>query len=257
MKNCINFFIALLIFTLSNFSNAQKVYHEIGFGVGPISFRGDWGEREDAKTNYGNTGVGVNLLHFVNFAYGRNFNSYFNQHFKLRNQLSISYTKLNHYGRWVNNEDPPFLLANMQGETFITEIGTGLEWNWFALRNYERYIEKIQPFAGVGINMVYYNPSVETKLPGIIGSPSNTWPTFLPENNNDENPITNSPAVTAAINLQAGSRYRLNKDFDLFIEGRWHYYFSDFVDGLNPRNPNNESNDWIFFLNFGAVYYLD
>lgn len=253
LKHLVFSFFLFLLYT----SNAQSVYHEIGFGVGPSSLRGDWGEREDSKTNLGNTGANLSILHFANFAYGRNFDSYFNQHFKLRSQLSLTYTQLNHYGRWVSNEGPPFLLANMEGQTFLAELGTGLEWNLIATRDYERRVGAFQPYGGLGFNIVYFNPTVETNLPGIIGSPTNTWPTFLPENMNDENPITNSPDYTASINFQAGTRYRLNKDFDLFVESRWHYYLSDFVDGLKPRNPNNESNEWVFFLSFGGIYYLD
>lgn len=257
MSTLIKSVLILIIVFTSCIANGQNVYHELGFGLGPVSFRGDWGEREDSRTNLGNTGVGLNFLHFVNYAYGRNFDSYFNKHFKLRNQLSISYTQLNHYGRWVSNERAPFLLANMQGQSFVVELGTGLEWNFISLRDYERRVGVFQPYGGFGVNVVYFNPTVETKLPGIIGSPTNTFPTFLPADANDKNPISNTSDYTASINLQVGTRYRLNKDFDLFMEGKWHYYFSDFIDGLSPRNPNNNSNDWIFFLSIGGVYFLD
>jgi hypothetical protein len=49
------------------------------------------------------------------------------------------------------------------------------------------------------------------------------------------------------------------------LEGRWHYYFSDWVDGLNPslKNngsvavPENKANDWLYWISVGYIYYLD
>lgn len=246
----------LFVFFLSAHCFSQNSYNEIGLGIGPVSFRGDWGERGDQSTNLGNTGFGLNIVHFTNFAYARKTSSYFNKHFKVRNQLSFHYTSLDHYGRWVNEESAPFLLANMSGSSMVIEIGTGLEWNWKHIRSFERQKKVLQPYAGFGINLVYFNPTVETSLPGEIGLPSNTWSTFLPSENGDKR-VSNSDEITAALNFQVGTRYRLNSDLDFFMEGKWHYYFSDFVDGLNPRNPNNDSNDWVFMLNVGFVYYID
>lgn len=269
MKAKLNYFLLPLVFFVTISSFAQEIYHEVGFGVGPVSFRGDWGERRDGSTNFGNTGFGVNIIHFANFAYGRNSYKYFHKHFKLRNQLTVHQTNLNHYGRWVRAESESFdpsdpndprlgpTLENMSGKTTVFELGTGLEWNWRPIREYERQIEIFQPYAGFGINLVYYNPSVETSLPGRIGARQNTWPTFLPPPSGGRDRISNSSDITASVNFQAGTRYRVNEDIDLFIEGRWHSFFSDFVDGLDPRNPNNESNDWMFFLNVGFTYYFD
>ena len=160
---------------------AQQVFHEIGFGVGPVNFRGDWGERGDSSTNLGNTGFGVSAIHFANFAYGRNGYKYFHKHFKLRNQFTLHQTNLNHYGRWVRAETLAWnegritdgrigpTLENMSGKTTVIEIGTGLEWNWKEIRDYERQVEVFQPYAGLGVNLVYFNPEVETSLPGRIG----------------------------------------------------------------------------------------
>ena len=256
MKNKLNFFYILFLIFLSFNCFSQGNYYEIGFGAGPVSFRGDWGEREEAKTNFGNTGFGFSLLHFINFAYGRNTYNYFNKHFKVRSHLSFYQSNLNHYGKWVEDEGAPFLLDNMSGKTSVVEVGSGLEWYWTNIRSYERQNNVFNPYAGFGFNLVYFNPTVETSLPGEIGSPTNTWPTFLPDLSGNE-PITNSSEITAGINFHAGTRYRLNKSADLFIEGRWHYYFSDFVDGLKPNNPNNSSNDWVFALTIGYIYYLD
>jgi hypothetical protein len=56
------------------------------------------------------------------------------------------------------------------------------------------------------------------------------------------------------------------------MDWRWQYYFSNWVDGLNPQLeyntqalglgngvpvPENKANDWIFWINFGGVFYLN
>lgn len=253
-----HFIVSLLfLLVLPVASNSQYANHEVGFSLGAVSLRGDWGERENPASNYGNSGISLQFLHFANYAYSRRSNSYFNNHFKLRNQLNIHFTKLNHYGRWVENERAPFLLSNMYGSSFAMELGTGLEWYWKRIRSYERSVNSFQPYAGFGINVVYYFPYVRTNLPGRIGTADNTWPTFLPESPNRRSRISNSSDFTLAANFQTGTKFRINNQVDLFLEGRWHYYFTDYLDGLKPLNQNNISNDWAFFIHLGFTYYLD
>ena len=250
--NCLKHLtIVIFLGTFLSVEAQSGVFHEVGFGVGPVSFRGDWGERGDTRTNLGNTGFGVNISHHVNYAYTRNAHKYFNKHFKMRNSLVLHQTALNHYGRWqAGNSLGALQLQNMSGRSTVIELGSGLEWFWKEIRDFEREIKTFQPYAGAGLNLVYFNPRVETSLPGDIGSVDNTFPTFLGR-------TTNSSRLTLSANFQGGTRYRLNPDVDLFIEGRWHFFMSDYVDGLNPLNPNNRSNDWVFFLNFGFTYYFE
>jgi hypothetical protein len=57
-----------------------------------------------------------------------------------------------------------------------------------------------------------------------------------------------------------GTRYKLNELSDLIIETKMQYYFSDWVDGLNPNSskyPENKANDWLVWLNVGYIYYLN
>lgn len=256
------FFAALSLFIFTE-TQAQE-FHEIGFGVGPVSFRGDWGERGDTRTNLGNTGFGLSAVHHINFAYNRNYNRYFNRHFKMRNQITFHQTTLNHYGRWQRGEDgppgnptPSQKLREMDGRATVIELGTGLDWFWREIRDYERTLKTFNPYAGVGVNLVYYNPRVRTSLPGNIGSVDNTFPTFLPETADGRDRISNSADLTLSLNFQAGTRYRITDEVDLFLEGRWHFFMSDFVDGLDPRGSQNKSNDWMFFLNVGFTVHLD
>ena len=72
---------------LSQFAYAQLGFsHEIGAIVGPVQFRSDYGARLSEKTNFGNSGYGIGLVHYINFAYRADCNcyatyTYFNDHF--------------------------------------------------------------------------------------------------------------------------------------------------------------------------------
>jgi hypothetical protein len=56
-----------------------------------------------------------------------------------------------------------------------------------------------------------------------------------------------------------GTRYKLAPLSDLMVDLRFQYFFSNWVDGLNP-NPTiykeNKANDWLVWFNFGYIYYL-
>ena len=104
-----NFIITLLLlFGLSNSVTAQFGFsHEIGAIIGPVAFQSDYGERHDFSTNIGNTGYGIGIIHYLNFSYKADCNcytpeTYFNDHFKLRSELSYNKTELQHFGKWVD-----------------------------------------------------------------------------------------------------------------------------------------------------------
>ena len=68
--------------------------HEIGVIAGPVEFRSDFGSRFDEATNLGNSGIGIGIVHYINFAYRADCNcystdTYFNDHFKLRNEIYL------------------------------------------------------------------------------------------------------------------------------------------------------------------------
>ena len=97
-------YVSLILFVLfgfSNNSNAQFGFsHEVGVIAGPVAFQSDYGERYSLSTNAGNTGLGVGIIHYINFSYEAECNcytpeTYFNDHFKLRSELSYNKTNLN------------------------------------------------------------------------------------------------------------------------------------------------------------------
>jgi hypothetical protein len=237
---------------------AQKNYHEIGLMVGLVSLRGDYGLRGDMETIRENTGLGIGINHYINFGYKDFISRYFRQHFKVRNTLLYHSSNLKHYGVLAERQSESGLkLRAMYGEANVLEIGSGLEYYFMRIRDFGRgrISGAFSPFAGAGINFVSYSPSADTNLPGRLGSPQNTYRTFLADPG-EEPAFTNASGVTASINLQLGAKYQIKQNSNLMLELRWHYYFSDFVDGLKPIGDQNRYNDWMFWLSFGYTYYL-
>lgn len=237
-------------------SYSQKLNHELGIVVGPVGFRGDYGQRQDAETNFGNTGIGIGISHYLNFAYSSRYSRYFNQHFKVRTMLSYHSSNLAHYGKYVDGNSPDAIkLRAMTGKVSVLEIGSGLEWYLTDIREFETSYRSITPYLGLGINAVFSNPVNETSLPGRLGSVENTWPTFLPDSQGGEPRVSSANITTGALTFQAGAKIKISKMNELSLEGRWHVYFDDMVEGLNP-SVGNQNNDWVFWFGIGFIQYL-
>ena len=84
-----------------------------------------------------------------------------------------------------------------------------------------------------------------------INNASNFHLAWEPGSINPENGTTWS--VVGSI----GTRYKLTALSDLMIDLRWQYYFNNWIDGLNHQLDSNKANDWLVWLNFGYIYYLD
>ncbi|HLV70898.1 MAG TPA: hypothetical protein VKY34_09330, partial [Xanthomarina sp.] len=66
-----------------------------------------------------------------------------------------------------------------------------------------------------------------------------------------------SKGSTWSVVTSVGVRYKLAPLSDLMLDLRWQYYGSDWIDGLNHQLSSNKYNDWLIWLNFGYIYYLD
>lgn len=261
----------LLVFFLLIFSK-QEAYsqfgfsHEVGLITGPVVFYSDFGQRNNFETNAKNTGIGIGLIHYLNFSYRADCNcytrdKYFNDHFKVRNEIDYHKTNLEHFGRWVEpNDNSPFAnqLRAMSGSTSVFEIGSQLEYFPFSIRDFMAGGYKIAPFISFGVHYVNFDPEVTTSR----GNGSFVFPN-VPEKY--ENSINNAPGSTWAVVGSVGIRYKLTPLSDLMLDSRWEHYFSDYVDGLNPsfenngtqQVPENKANEWIYWLNIGYIYYID
>ena len=261
-------------------SKAQLGFsHEIGVITGPVAFQSDFGERYDFETNSGNVGFGVGIVHYLNFAYRADCNcysrdTYWNDHFKIRNEIDFHITNLDHFGPEVDDNDFGGLrLRNHKGKAQVFEIGTQLEYFPMSIRDFSAGAYKFAPYVSVGVHFVSFNPEATTLLRDdgdIFGevlnpltpNPVDTGPAIIPGFNVGEGRngtgVDDRLGDTWAITWSVGTRYKLGPLSDLLIDARWHYYTSNWVDGLNPDpRPANRANDWIFWLNVGYIYYIE
>lgn len=264
-----------LAFSLQS-ANAQLGFsHEIGVITGPLQFRSDYGERADTETNFRNNGFGFGIVHYINFSYRADCNcyttdTYFNDHFKLRNEISWNKSNLEHYGKWVGtrtNPDGSVVPRNtpeanqLRGHTGVAknlDIGTQLEFFPLSIRDFQSFAYRLAPFVSFGVHYTHYTPEVETTYqnpnPDAIGDvtdPSNFYSLWEPGS------VNASPGNTWSLVGSTGVRYKVSKLADIMLDLRAQYYFDDWVDGLNHQLPSNKNNDWLVWLNVGYIYYLD
>ena len=239
--------------------------HEIGIITGPVAFKSDFGERQDSDTNSGNTGFGIGLVHYMNFAYQANCNcyttdNYFNDHFKIRTEISYNKTKLQHFGHWVQESktsDEADRLRGHTGESSNFEIGMQLEFYPLSIRSFQAFGYKLAPFVSLGAHFVSYNPEVYTDYDNGTNDVGNV----LDSNNFyslwEPGSVSPESGSTWAVVSSIGVRYKLDNSSDLMLDLRGQYYFSDWVDGLDHQLNSNKNNDWLVWLNVGYIYYLD
>ncbi|HLT32635.1 MAG TPA: hypothetical protein VKZ98_02490 [Aquaticitalea sp.] len=245
-----------------NSSKAQLGFsHEVGVIVGPVAFQSDFGVRNNLETNAGNTGIGIGLIHYINFSYRADCNcystdTYFNDHFKLRSEISYNTTKLNHFGEWADNPSSSYdNLRTHTGKTSNLDIGMSLEYFPGSIRAFSATQYSFAPFISLGPRFTSYNPSAESSV-GSIMDPGNLFPGWVPQGN-EAYPVNTDAGTTWSVAGSIGTRYKLTVLSDLMVDLRWQYYFSNWIDGLDHRLPSDKSNDWLVWLNFGYIYYLD
>lgn len=251
------FFIVFLLVVLHNPRiHAQfGISHEIGVFAGPANFLTDYGERWNVENNIRNAGMGVGFLHFMNFAYCQRCNyrrteSFFLQHFRIRNEVNFLRSDLEHFGpAATGNHLGARQLQAMHGKSEIFEIGTHLEYHPFKIRDFTHFGHMFSPYISLGVHYVNYDPDAYSDM-GSLDDPKNVFETFRGGINLDR-------GSTYSIIGILGARYRLGWRHDLMMEGRWHYYGTDWIDGLNIDAPQNKFNDLVFWVNVGYVFYLN
>jgi len=246
--------IAFLVFSKQDLHSQLGFSHEIGVIAGPLAFYSDFGQRNDNETNFGNSSIAIGIVHYMNFAYRADCNCYtrdryFNDHFKVRSEIDYHKTKLEHLGRWVADDQQgqgPDFLRSMKGETQIFELGAQLEYFPLSIRDFASGGAKLAPFISAGVHWIAYDPNITYIDDGdYYGGKYDPATTIQQEGGN-----------TWAFLGSVGVRYKLSPLSDLMLDSRIQYYFSNWVDGLNPEVPENKANEWHFWLNFGYIYYL-
>ncbi|WP_290699212.1 glutamate dehydrogenase [Lacinutrix sp.] len=253
----------IIVLLTAQISFAQLGFsHEIGVIAGPVAFKSDFGLRSEFETNAGNTGFGIGIVHYINFAYQADCNcyttdNYFNDHFKLRTEISYNKTKLEHFGEFV---DPSRTgvgaqqLRGHKGEANNFDIGMQIEYFPLSIRSFQAFSYKLAPFVSFGAHYVSFNPEVSSTFTPPPGTNTFYSPWFVTP---DSEPIDVSGGNTWSVVTSIGARYKLTTSSDLMIDLRGQYYFNDLVDGLDHELVYNKNDDWLVWLNFGYIYYLD
>jgi hypothetical protein len=260
-------FFVLLGFSDNCFAQLGGFSREIGIICGPVAFQSDYGERNDLSTNAGNTGFGIGIIYYLNFSDKQSYHysrqqTYFDEHFKLRSELSYSHTKLKHFGRWVDKDNGLLgvqQLRAMRGSVTLINVGLQLEYFPLNIRDFNATVGSFAPFISFGGQFSYYNPNAYSLL-GPLGTEENTFPKYLtPSDGKPHGYTSDSGNVWSAI-ASVGTKYKLSPLTDLMVDLQLQYYFSDWVDGLNA-NPElykeNRANDSIIWFNVGYIYYLE
>lgn len=242
--------------------------HEVGIIAGPLEFRSDFGARNDAGVNFGNSGVGIGIVHYINFAYRADCNcyttdTYFNDHFKLRNEISWNKTNLENLGEFVDASQTSVDADRLRGHTGVAQnldIGTQIEWFPLSIRSFQGFGYSVAPYASLGVHYTLFNPEVSTTFgDGDITNPDNFFTRWVQAQpvGDELGFLRNTSGGTFSLVTSIGARYKLNKLSDLLVDFRWQVYFRDDIDGLDHRAESNQFNDWLVWLNFGYIYYLD
>lgn len=251
----------IFLFLLGN----QKAFsqwgvgQEIGIVAGPVAFYSDYGLRYSLETNFGNTGTGIGLVHYLNFAYSADCNcytidNYFNDHFKIRSELDYSWTNLDHFGEIAEKQNTGGeQLRAMKGFTKIYEIGAHLEYYPLSIRDYTAFAYPISPFISLGANFVSFHPKAYSTLGPLA---ANLFPAFK-VGDGEMGGVDLNSGSTWAIVLGTGVRYKLGVSSDLVANLQWKYYDTDWLDGLNHDQPQNKFNDMVFWFAVGYIYYLN
>ncbi|MEZ4801758.1 MAG: glutamate dehydrogenase [Gelidibacter sp.] len=266
-------FILLVLLGINNGFAQLGFSHEIGVIAGPVAFQSDFGVRNNLETNAGNTGIGIGIVHYINFSYKADCNcystdTYFNDHFKLRSEISYNTTKLNHFGEWVDNPNPAYdPLRHHSGKANNLDIGMQLEFFPNSIRAFSATRYSFAPFISLGSHFTSYNPKAYTNYVdpqglaeyGNVFDPLNIFGPWRPGPGDDPDyyPVKIDGGTTWSVVGSIGTRYKLTILSDLMVDLRWQYFFNNEVDGLDHKLNSDKANDWLVWLNFGYIYYLD
>jgi len=162
----------VLSLSLSAYSQEYLRTDEFCFVAGPVSFRSDYGERNDNATNFGNTGFGIGFKYYMHFAqlnYGvYNDQSYFKQHLKYGAELSYNKSTLQNYGRWVDanhNSLEAQQLKAMKGSTEVIDLGINAQYYPFEISDFgASFGSNIAPYIEFGVHLCEYFPKASSSL---------------------------------------------------------------------------------------------
>lgn len=256
MKSYKKLVIFILLVSFTN-SNAQlDLSHEFGFFTGPVVFQSDYGESSHLPSSTA-TSFGIAAVHYLSF-YGNNYNwrngaSYFSDHFKLRTEISYYFNNsFEHKGRYVDQGNAVAeQLKAMTGKTKIFNIGTQLEYYFKNLEDYGllfNTVDRFAPYISAGVQYNSFDPEVTNTPDGglDVGNLPAKW----------QDNIYLNPDTTFSLTFGLGTRYKLDR-FDVVADGRFQYFLSDKIDGLDQVDGSSKNNDTLILFSVGVVFALE
>lgn len=242
--------LSIVLFLSISIASAQYggTYHEIGVMGGPVFFQGDFGERRDLDNTIKNVGFSGTLVYFLSLNVDR---SSFAENFKVRFDVTGMTVNLQHYGPSADS-DSNFgkKLRAMRSDVKVGSIGAQLEYYPWKTDDYS--LATWSPYIAAGMQVNSYSAKAYSFL-GTIGNPN-----VVPNKYVEGFKSTSGTAFSAT--ASTGVRYRLNDYNYLILEGQLKYYFSDWIEGMNPDPKiykENKNNDFSGTLNIGYIYYFN
>ena len=98
--------LVFLVFPKQDIYSQLGFSHEVGVILGPSALYSDFGQRNSTENNIANTGIGIGLIHYINFAYRADCNcytrdKYWNDHFKIRTELAVASQLVEQKTNWA------------------------------------------------------------------------------------------------------------------------------------------------------------
>lgn len=225
-----------------------NTYQEIGFMAGPVFFQSDFGEKGNFDNAIKNVGVSVGVFYYLSL---NNDRSRFADNFKIRLEASFMKVEMQHHGKYVEgNGDFAQKLRAMSSELKTGNVGVQLEYYPFKTDDYSG--ATFSPYISAGTQLTSYNVKAFSAL-GPIGTPATTPVKYIDSFKSDS-------GIAASLTASIGFRYKLADYHALILDARLQYYFTDWMDGMNPdkdKYPENKTNDYSATLNVGYVYYFN
>lgn len=225
-----------------------RTYQEIGVMAGPVFFQGDFGERRDVDNTIKNVGASASIVYYLTPNIDR---SSFAQYFKIRFDVTGMAVNLQHYGPSASsNTNFGKKLRGMRSDVKIGSIGAQIEYFPWKTDDYNR--GTWSPYIATGFQVNSYSANAYSFL-GNIGN-INTVPTKYVDGFKD------SSGTAFSATGSVGVRYKLDTYNSLIVEGQLKYYFSDWIEGMNPDRrtyKENKNNDFSGTINIGYIYYFN
>ena len=249
--------VVLLFFFFTNSKAQTSFSSEVGVFFGPAMFQTDMGlSTEFSAQNQATLAFGLSYyLKFFGSQYNwRSGSSYFSEHFKLKAELSYMYNTNVGFEGDVGSGENAAKLDAMKAQIKLYNAGLSFEYYILELEDYASFYQSsgsINPFVSVGVHYSYSQPDILVNDISLKGD-TEPYEQLIDKWQEDAVYLDAESIMSASAGL--GVRFGLDK-VDFSLEGRYQYYFSDVVEGLNAMDdPANKNNDTMVFINAGVIY---